>query len=359
MRLKTFVAPDMGQAMRLTKEILGEDAIILSSRRASGGGVEVTIAVEEYEEEFDQASYEHREPESSDAYDEDPTPVAPITIQDDYSRPVTAKERALTELTEILDYHGVSDYLKGKLLKRAQTMEVATGTSIGEIQAMLTRLLEGLFDFGPDQFSRPGAYMFVGPSGAGKSLTLAKVAAQLALNGEKPLLISIDDKQAGSIEQLSAFSEILGLELQTALSRAELRDLIKKAGSEKTILIDSFGCNPYAFAEMKELGEFAGLNDVTPLLVLPAGLDTGEAEEIARVFTFLDIESLIITRTDAAKRYGSILAAAKAGDMAFCYQGSGSRVTGDFRPLDAIALAQMLVQCKREKAASSPIGKAS
>ncbi|MEQ1789137.1 MAG: hypothetical protein ABL857_01705, partial [Rickettsiales bacterium] len=52
MRLRTFTAPDIPSAMRLVRETLGENAIILATDAKAGSKiVSVTAAIEEDEEE--------------------------------------------------------------------------------------------------------------------------------------------------------------------------------------------------------------------------------------------------------------------------------------------------------------------
>src|SRR5271170_3879873 len=47
MRLKSFIAPSMAEAMQLVRRELGDDAIIVSTQRAAGGkGVRITAALE-------------------------------------------------------------------------------------------------------------------------------------------------------------------------------------------------------------------------------------------------------------------------------------------------------------------------
>ena len=45
MKIKRFVAQDMRQALRMVRETLGEDAVILSNKSVEGG-VELTAAVD-------------------------------------------------------------------------------------------------------------------------------------------------------------------------------------------------------------------------------------------------------------------------------------------------------------------------
>ena len=45
MKIKRFVAQDMRQALRMVREALGEDAVILSNKSVEGG-IELTAAVD-------------------------------------------------------------------------------------------------------------------------------------------------------------------------------------------------------------------------------------------------------------------------------------------------------------------------
>ncbi|MDG1275158.1 MAG: GTPase, partial [Alphaproteobacteria bacterium] len=50
MRLKTFTAPSMTDALRMVKDHFGDDAIIVSSQKGDGGlGVNITAAVDRKE----------------------------------------------------------------------------------------------------------------------------------------------------------------------------------------------------------------------------------------------------------------------------------------------------------------------
>lgn len=56
MRLKTFSAPSMTEAMAMVKEHFGDDAIIVSTQPGESGlGVRVTAAVDTPEPEFEEA----------------------------------------------------------------------------------------------------------------------------------------------------------------------------------------------------------------------------------------------------------------------------------------------------------------
>ena len=54
MKAKKFVAPDMRQALKLVRETMGSDAVILSNRKVAGG-VEVSVALD-----YEQAMVDHK-----------------------------------------------------------------------------------------------------------------------------------------------------------------------------------------------------------------------------------------------------------------------------------------------------------
>ncbi len=58
--------------------------------------------------------------------------------------------------------------------------------------------------------------MLVGPPGVGKTLTIARLAAQIAIQKHKLAVITTDNKRAGGVRQLQAFTDILELELSSA-----------------------------------------------------------------------------------------------------------------------------------------------
>ena len=59
MKIKRFFAPDMREALRLVKESLGRDAVILSNSSVEGG-VEI-VAAKDYDEQSVQKEAEERE----------------------------------------------------------------------------------------------------------------------------------------------------------------------------------------------------------------------------------------------------------------------------------------------------------
>jgi flagellar biosynthesis protein FlhF len=144
MRLRTFTAPSIGEAMRQVRTALGEDAVILSTEQ-EGKQVKVTAAVEN-----------------------DAAPATAVPVATDSS----------DELEAALRYHSVPKALSDRLLATAGDLE---GSSP---QQALTAALRAQFGFQPLTDRKPAKpILLAGLPGAGKSSTLAKLAARAKVNG--------------------------------------------------------------------------------------------------------------------------------------------------------------------------------
>ncbi|MBX6745063.1 MAG: hypothetical protein IRY87_23770 [Acetobacteraceae bacterium] len=286
MRLRVFHAPRMAEAMAMVRAELGAEAIILDTRRTAGG-VEVTAALEPAE----------------------PIPLVPA--------PPPPRPGALAR-------HNLPPALAAQL-----------GQGV-----LAERLAESLgFAPLPDGVARP--LLLAGPPGAGKTLSCAKLATRTVLGGGAPLVVTTDDARAGATEQLAAFTRLLGLNLAVAPQPVALAKTLARRVPDQPMLIDTAGCDPFDPAQAEALLLLARAAGATIVAVLPAGLDAGEAADLARAFAALGARHLLPTRLDAARRLGGVLAAAAAG-LALTEAGTGPGVADGLTPLTPDWLARRL-----------------
>jgi flagellar biosynthesis protein FlhF len=290
MRLKLYRAPAMAQAMAQVRAELGKDALILATR-CVGGGVEVTAALEP---------------------------------EDDRPPPVLADPARLAAL----DFHGVPPGLRVALEQGQLETSLAAAISFGTLP------LDG----------QP--LLLVGPPGAGKTLTVARLATRLVMAGVTPMVITADGKRAGAIEQLAAFTRLLGLSLIVASDPVTLGRALTSRQPASLALVDTFGCDAFDAVQMAELAALDAAAGGAMVVVLPAGLDAAEAVDIAHAYVAAGARLMVATRFDLTRRLGGVLAAASAG-LALTEAGIGPGAADGLLPITPEWLAARLLTGSR------------
>lgn len=342
MRLRTFTAANMQHAMQMVREALGEEAIILSSGRdPETKRVTVTAARENdpfpspFPMETSASSSSSRLSPGSSVNNNATSHHQHSNLNPAFRRDDVMNAPPVNSLETLLRLHHTPEHLL------AQWREHLSPSL--PVQEALRRLLEAVLTFQPLAPEPPGwRWMLVGAPGAGKTVTIAKIAAYLAMHRLPVKVISTDNARAGGVEQLAALMRVLEIPVLTASSRDELKTLLKAAGTQERILIDSAGANPYDFDEMKALAALATLHGIEPILTAPAGMDAGEAEETARAFAFLGIRRLIVTRTGAARRLGSVLTMTGGCGLALAGSTASAKIIEPPQPMSVTSLCPLL-----------------
>jgi flagellar biosynthesis protein FlhF len=308
MRLRTFTAASIGEAMRQVRTALGEDAVILSTEQ-EGKQVKVTAAIETAAT---------------------PTAAAPVVAE------------ASDALEAALRYHGVPQSLANRLLATAADLE---GSSP---QQALTAALRAQFGFQPLTDRKPTKpILLAGLPGAGKSSTLAKLAARAKVNGLAATAITCDLAKAGAIEQLATYAKALEIPAYRAKDAATLRKAVAKADADGAILIDTLGTNPLKAGDLAQLRELADAAGAEIVLVMAAGGDAVESAELAAGYAEAGATRLVATKVDVARRYGGILAAAEAGRLAFAGVGTSPEIASGLGTLRADQLCRLILPASR------------
>lgn len=325
MRVRTFKARTMPEAMARVRAELGEEAIIIASETGRRG-VELRAAIEEaptgappgLEDEL-----EHRLLRRL-ARDEPQETGAPLDP---------------TALAARFAHQGLAPALGQALV------EAARESARAEPAEALAAALEKLFAFKPLGLVSRRPVMLVGLPGSGKTVTAAKLAARAVLAGEPAMLLTADLQRAGGVAQLEAFAAVLQVPVTPVAGAAELKQAAFRPpkGRDPFVVIDTAGVNPFDVAEITELARLARVPGLDIVLVLPAGLDPADAGDIARAFAALGAHKLIVTRLDVARRLGGVLAAAEAGRLAFTHASATPYVANGLAPLTSLRLARSLL----------------
>ena len=353
MKLKTYHAKTMHDVMAQIRQDLGDDAVIVTTLTLDDGSIRVTAALDEILNEpvFPDAD------ETAEAPDFD-THVLFGGVRD-YDYPLadeaTLAQQAATvdHVTRALLKHGVPAALHDKIIT-AMENSFEQGQTDGTAQRSLAEALNVLFRFDPlpdTVYERP--IMLVGQPGAGKTTTIAKLATRAIMAGLKPAVITADGARAGAVEQLAAFTRVLGLELIKVNTPDQLKQALNDNAKADQVLIDCPGINAFDPADMKELYAYSRVAPMDLVVTLPGGLDADEAADIARAFAVVGAKWLLPTRLDMARRLGGVLAAAEQGQLRFAGAGTSSKVADGLAMLDAVQLAQILIPSPVNAAAAA------
>jgi flagellar biosynthesis protein FlhF len=345
MKMKKISAGSVQEALALARKELGDDAVLLETKKnTTGKGVTITFAVDEPDE-----------PLFKDDILDDPADILPF--RPEIPRASTARVEinhpALGLIHEALDYHGMPDALKQRLIGALNKIHLKPDALIEVAQVALADALTQSFAFKPiataTKTPPKRAIMLMGPHGAGKTSAIAKLATELTMHKQPVTLISTDMERIGGTDSLSKLSSILKCEFHICDSRAQLKTLVPNFIGNAWVLIDTTGANIYEFSQMKALGELASLSYIEPILTCPAGMDADESSEMASVFDFLPIERMIVTRLDATRRMKGIFSVLNAGGYAFSNLTNSATPADACQPLSPVALSRLMLRHVRER----------
>ncbi|MCB9978452.1 MAG: GTPase [Rhodospirillales bacterium] len=324
----------MTEAMRMVRESLGEDAIIVATGEEDGGrSVSVTAAI-------------------------DPGPAfelgrggAPAVSRDWLQYDEEEDQSAVAEaITDAMLRHGVPEDVTDQIVSCATVM------ALEQPHIALIAALEHLFTFRPlstlplsgGMSTRP--VLLAGMPGAGKTLAAAKIAARGALAGRKMSVITMDTVRAGGVEQLAAFTTLLNVPLVKARNVDELVAAVDRARDVDQIVVDTGGVNPFSAEELRGIGRVIESVSCDPVLVLPGGIDAEESGDIGRLFASVGVRRLLPSRLDVARRLGGLLQAAHQGGLAFSDASCTPQVAAGLVSLDPAALSDFLMPAGSERA---------
>ncbi len=317
MRIKNFTAPDMPTALAQVREMLGADAVIISQEKNAAGEIELTAAVED----ADEISFNR----------EEQVEVRPTRWKYDDEK-----------LRESLDYHGVLDIVKERVLARCR--KISAEENLTDEKKLLTRCFEEMFRFQDILDCRQPVKMFMGVPGSGKSTAIAKAATQAKLQKLSACIVSTDNVRAGANSQLQAFADILETDFRFVKTPRGLYDTVEEARQKYAlVLIDTPGINPFLSEEVEKVSLLTEAVRADMILTMDAGKNTFEAVEIADIFAEIGARFLLPTRLDLTRRIGALLSVAACCEFGFCSASVSSSIAKGLSPVDGKALAKLVL----------------
>ncbi len=188
--------------------------------------------------------------------------------------------------------------------------------------------------------------MFVGPTGVGKTTTIAKLAARYSYIQEKRDkvgIITLDTYRIGAVEQLFQYAKMMRLPIEDVVDPNDFNEALRSLNHCNVILIDTVGSSQYDKEKLGKLNRFLENSeyDIDVNLVLSAGSKLDDLKEIYKSFSFLDIDTLIFTKFDETKVFGTVFSLIHEIDKPVSYFSVGQEVPDDI----VAAESDFLVGC--------------
>ena len=316
MKMKLFSAPTMDEAMAQVRAELGQGAVILSTRDEDGT-VEIRAAVER--------SFNHRFAAPKFA---EPKPFMFDAARD--------------QLSTTLRWHGASDGF-------IHMVSEAGGRLGAGLEAMgsLSAGLEGVLTFSPIQAKPPKSVFLIGPHGSGKTTAAAKLALHLRQRDSRLDAVSADFDASGQAARLAAL--MLSPTVTGAATPDALAKLVRQADKDgRRLVIDGPPINPLEADDMKRLMSLISRINMEPVLVMSAEGNAMDIEDNARAFSQAGVRRAIVTRLDAVRRRGGVIAAISSARLSIAQLGLTSNAKCGLVPASAAEVARLFVSGRRE-----------
>ena len=201
--------------------------------------------------------------------------------------------------------------------------------------------------------------MFVGPTGVGKTTTIAKLAARFSYIKEKRDkvgIITLDTYRIGAVEQLFQYAKMMKLPIEDVVDPSDFNAALRSLSHCNVILIDTVGSSQFDKDKLVKLHQFIKNSEyeIDVNLVLSAGSKLEDLKDIYKNFSFLNIDTLVFTKFDETRAFGTVFSLIYDIDRPVSYFSVGQEVPDDIE----VANSDFLVECmlngfKRKQDANS------
>ncbi len=191
--------------------------------------------------------------------------------------------------------------------------------------------------------------LFAGPAGAGKTSSLIKLAIRYSLEARLPVQIfSLDTLRVGGWEQLAAYARIAGLPFDVVHHPALLGKMLNECDGKRLILVDSPGFSPAELDDMPELPSGLEVH-----LTLPATITPRSAGRMIERFAVWSPAKLLFTHLDEMETPGALLETAMRSGLPVSFLADGRQIPEDIREASKVELLAPLRARDRQQIAAS------
>jgi flagellar biosynthesis protein FlhF len=378
MRIKSYFAESVQEAIEKARIELGPDAMLMNSKKTDFelralGAVEVVFGVPG-QIEITKPRLQVRSAAGADnglahstAASADPAPGAAGDVAQELAelrrqietvtRSMNRQQRvggatderpsrALENIRSRLIAADISDDLANQIAEAAESQSLewkqssARGvrdfemTSSETLELALSAELDRRFQVAPElglAGAKQKIVMFVGPAGAGKTTSLIKLGLRYGLQARLPLhILSLDTLKVGGWEQLASYARIAGLGFDAVHNLTALDQLLGQHADKNLILIDTPGFCPADADDLSDLAGWVKRSATLDIqLVVPATLRPSVIQRTIERFSALRPSKLLLTHADEVESPGTLLDISMRSGLALSYVSNGQTIPED------------------------------
>jgi len=374
MKIKSYFAESVEQAIQEARQELGNDAMLITSRRSSPetrslGAYEVVFGLNA------PAARQRPAPRPADLSSELQNLRAQLQEIKSALQGSRATESLSSEAEELFE-----EMLSGDLARNIAQEIVSSAVrlrdqlSVGQppphpLRDYAAELISKKLRFAspfrhparnetaPNQTSSEAApvIVFAGPAGAGKTTTLIKIAIRECLAQRQPVrILSLDPYRVAAHEKLRSFAAIIGVGFTALNSLQEFLGAAEESRNKSVVLVDTPGYSPAELDGVAEIANcFARLPNKQVHLVLPASMKRADLARNIRNYAPFQPDYLLFTKLDETESQGAILSAALEADKPLSYFADGQNIPEDIEPAHARALLASIFRRDAAEAVSA------
>ena len=357
MRIKSFIASTIQEALSKIKNEMGESPIILETRhindedikgKAGQNLVEIVAAENcaekvRYKEELSDSRFDENREANNEEVDNEEDGFSfqqqselleeewPETCKDWYSllcEQQVESRYAKILITEMLDELDIDEFGR-KELQRQKIKEV-----------MVRRIR--IFPFCRSEDTTNKTMVFIGATGVGKTTTISKLATETRLSsGNEIVLISIEDD---CVEKLNKIAKVVGAAVAVVTTPQELRMVKDEFRNSSHIFIETPGVSCNDNSKLLAIKEYMNTIPNSEIhLVLDATTRLKDIHSLIEKPLLFPIHSLLFTKVDETDAYGALLNVVMMSNIPISYIADGKRLSADIKPATANTIAEMIL----------------
>lgn len=340
MKIKSFIAPTIQEALLSIKREMGDSSLILETRNIDEGDIKSIsgkrlveiVAAENLIEQ--NTNKELRNKSHSN-------PFSKIGPKFEKEMPRESRDLYQELLLQQVEAEHAQILMKETLyeLNKGGFAKIDSQRSI--VKDKITNKIN-VHDSGLTNGNLHKIMAFVGTSGVGKTTTISKLATDIRMHSDDDiLLVSIIEECAGNLEIIA---KVIGAKLTIVTGAQEFREIIDKFNNKTHIFIDTPGISHLDNIKLLELKEY--VSDIPKLeshLVISATTRYTDIMDIIKKFDFVPELRLLFAKVDETDVHGTLFSAAMETRKPVSYITDGKNIPESFKTATSGMFAKMIL----------------